>query len=74
MNNGTLIQGTIISEDMLIFKRPATGLPPNKIHDIIGKRAKNHIDRLEDLSKTNFSFVVMDEIQDVFQAQNMFHA
>jgi len=26
------------------------------------KRAKNHIDRLENLNKTNFSFVVMDEI------------
>ncbi len=36
-------KNTIITLEMLGFKRPGTGLPPNKVDDIIGKKAKRDI-------------------------------
>ncbi|QYZ79829.1 acetylneuraminic acid synthetase [Methanofollis formosanus] len=39
-------KGTLITEDMITFKRPGTGLSPNEIGQIIGREAKRSI--LED--------------------------
>jgi len=36
-------QGTKITNEMLIIKRPGTGLHPRELHNIIGKKAKKHI-------------------------------
>jgi N,N'-diacetyllegionaminate synthase len=36
----TILKGTIISLDMLDFKRPGTGLAPKFIYEVVGKRAK----------------------------------
>lgn len=36
-------KGTIITEGMITFKRPGTGLPPKYYKEIIGKRAKRNI-------------------------------
>jgi len=36
-------QGELISEDMLDFKRPGTGLPPEAVKYVIGKKAKRDI-------------------------------
>jgi N-acetylneuraminate synthase/N,N'-diacetyllegionaminate synthase len=40
-------KGSIIREDMLVIKRPGTGLEPNYIHKIIGKKTKRKIQRDE---------------------------
>ncbi len=37
---GDIAKGTVITEDMLTFKRPGTGISPTRINEIIGKRAK----------------------------------
>lgn len=37
--------GTVITEDMLTLKNPGTGIPAGKINEIVGKRAKNLIDK-----------------------------
>ena len=39
-------EGTIISEDMLTYKRPGTGISPSEIENVIGKKAK--VDIAED--------------------------
>ena len=36
-------EGTVISEDMLTYKRPGTGISPSEIDKIIGKKAKINI-------------------------------
>jgi len=36
-------KGTIIDRGMLDFKRPGTGIPPGRLGDILGKRAKRNI-------------------------------
>jgi N-acetylneuraminate synthase len=36
-------KGTIISKDMLTFKRPGTGISPDKIEQVIGLKAKINI-------------------------------
>jgi N,N'-diacetyllegionaminate synthase len=39
----TIAQGEIISEDMIIVKRPGNGIPPSQAHLVIGRRAKTAI-------------------------------
>ena len=39
-------EGTVISEEMLTYKRPGTGISPSEIENVIGKKAK--IDIAED--------------------------
>jgi len=36
--------GEIITKDMLTFKRPATGISPKYIDDIIGMRVNDELD------------------------------
>ena len=36
-------EGTVISEDMLTYKRPGTGISPSELDKIIGKKAKMDI-------------------------------
>jgi N-acetylneuraminate synthase len=36
-------EGTVISEDMLTYKRPGTGISPSEIENVIGKKAKMDI-------------------------------
>lgn len=40
---GEIPRGTIITEEMLTFKRPGTGLSPSLIEQIIGKKTKEDI-------------------------------
>ena len=44
--NECIKEGTIITEDMLTFKRPGTGISPSEIANVIGKKTK--IDIVED--------------------------
>ena len=37
--------GAILTEEMFTFKRPGHGISPNKIADVLGKRAKQNIAR-----------------------------
>ena len=37
--------GAILTEEMLTFKRPGHGISPNKVADVLGKRAKQNIAR-----------------------------
>ena len=39
----TIPAGTSITEDMLIIKRPGTGLLPRQLKEVIGKRAKKNL-------------------------------
>ena len=39
----TLAVGTIIERKHLAFKRPATGLPPKRLNEIIGKKVSTVI-------------------------------
>ena len=45
-------KGSVITEDMLTFKRPANGLPPKYFYDVVGRKAKRNLpgDALIDLS------------------------
>jgi len=49
-------KGEVITEDLLITKRPGTGIPPKRLREIIGKRAKRDMEEdslisLEDIEK-----------------------
>lgn len=41
---GNIPKGTVITEEMLTFKRPGTGISPDKINMIVGKTAKVDIE------------------------------
>ena len=47
-------KGTRITEDMITFKRPGTGLSPNEIGQIIGRKAKKSILEDEIIEKDYF--------------------
>ena len=47
-------KGTIIQRSMLDVKRPGTGLPPEKIKDILGKKALRDISEDEILKDEDF--------------------
>ena len=40
-------KGAVITSEMLAFKRPGTGLPPNLYEDLLGKRAAENIQKDE---------------------------
>ena len=40
-----ILKGSKITMDLLEIKRPGTGIPPKKIHSIIGKRATKNIEK-----------------------------
>lgn len=44
----------IITEEMLDVKRPGTGLPPDQLKNIVGKKAKRNISQDELLKKRDF--------------------
>lgn len=50
-----ILKGTIISRDMVDFKRPGTGLSPNDIAQIIGRKARKDIE--------NDAQISLDEIE-----------
>lgn len=39
-----IAEGTTITEDMLVMKRPGTGIPPTDLEKVIGKKAKHNIE------------------------------
>lgn len=41
--NRSLAAGEILTEEMVTFKRPATGLSPKFLDDLIGKRTRRHL-------------------------------
>lgn len=45
--NQDIKKGTVIKKHMLTIKRPGTGLNPEKLHTIIGKKAKQSIEKDE---------------------------
>jgi len=36
-------RGEVITEDMVIVKRPGTGIPPSQVHLVVGRIAKEYI-------------------------------
>jgi len=36
---GTIAKGRIVTEEMLTFKRPGTGISPDRIEEVVGKTA-----------------------------------
>jgi len=54
-------RGTIIKENMLILKRPASGLSPKFLDAVIGKQAKQDIEAEDfiDLNKVNINIVAV---------------
>lgn len=53
---GHISKGQIIQREDLIFKRPATGLDPNLLEDVIGKRAKEEISADQPLSENSIDW------------------
>lgn len=49
-----ILKGTIITEDDLTFKRPGSGISPDKINSVIGKTATANIKADDILDKTMF--------------------
>ena len=49
-------EGEIVTEDMLTYKRPGTGISPSKINEIIGKKAKVKISEDIILMKEFFNY------------------
>ena len=49
-----ILKGEEIAEDMLDFKRPGTGLPPEAINFLLGKNAKRDIEFDEIIELTDF--------------------
>ncbi len=47
-------KGDVVKREMLITKRPASGIPPSKITELIGKRALRNIEYDEILSMEDF--------------------
>lgn len=47
-------EGTLLSEDMIIFKRPGDGLSPDQAQSLIGKKAKCNIQKDQFLRKDQF--------------------
>ena len=43
MANECIKEGAVISENMLTYKRPGTGISPSEIANVIGKKAKETI-------------------------------
>lgn len=52
---GNIPKGTKITEEMLTFKRPGTGISPDKMDYIVGKTAKKDIDDDTILEESMFS-------------------
>ncbi len=50
---GFIPAGTVLSEDMLIMKRPGTGLPAAFLNSIIGRRTKSEISADEQICLSN---------------------
>jgi len=46
--------GTTITEEYVLYKRPATGLAPNKLHLILGKKLKCDVQRDQQIELTMF--------------------
>ncbi|MCF8037720.1 MAG: N-acetylneuraminate synthase family protein [Desulfohalobiaceae bacterium] len=40
-----ILEGQTIQEDMLVFKRPGTGISPELLSTVVGKKARRRIDR-----------------------------
>ena len=38
-----ITSGETITEQMLVYKRPGTGIAPNELYDVVGKKAKKPI-------------------------------
>ena len=38
-----ILEGTLITREMLDIRRPGTGIEPNKLDTVIGKRTRRHI-------------------------------
>ena len=45
--NKDIKKGSIIHKNMLIIKRPGTGLPPEKFENLLGKKANRNIKKDE---------------------------
>ncbi|MBR6469538.1 MAG: hypothetical protein IKS84_04075, partial [Lachnospiraceae bacterium] len=37
--DGNIPKGTVITDSMLTFKRPGTGISPDKLYEVVGKMA-----------------------------------
>ncbi len=35
----TILEGTVIEKEMLVFKRPGVGIPPSKLSEVVGRKA-----------------------------------
>lgn len=44
VSKGLIPKGTVITEEMLTFKRPGTGISPDNINFVVGKKAKHNIE------------------------------
>lgn len=49
-----IMQGTVLTENMIVFKRPGDGIPSTRINDILGKKAVCDIPKDEKLLKEWF--------------------
>lgn len=47
-------KGTKITEDMLTFKRPGTGISPNRLEEVVGKTAANNLAEDKILQQEDF--------------------
>ncbi|MEA3493458.1 MAG: N-acetylneuraminate synthase family protein [Candidatus Margulisiibacteriota bacterium] len=44
MLKNDLKKGTVISEELIVYKSPGSGIPPSRIHDVIGKKIKQDLE------------------------------
>lgn len=49
-----ILPGAVLAEEMLIMQRPGLGLPPSRLHDVLGRRAKRFISSGELISTNMF--------------------
>lgn len=49
--------GTVIEADMLATRRPGTGIPPRRLRDVVGRRARRRIERGCALSESDIDGV-----------------
>ena len=42
--SNSMPKGTILTDDILVLKKPGTGIPPSCIHDLIGRKLSRDVD------------------------------
>ena len=58
----SLLKGTVITKDHLISKRPLSGISPENIEDVLGKKLKKEVKEEKGLRPTKTIFATLSDL------------